>query len=256
MARDERFAAVSLDLWSTSLIERPDETERLGEARRDFLREHFTTREGSRVSREQLERAERTVVGRIGADGRDPIEVDPFDLLARYAEALGARPTRPLPELGRAYSRIGFDQDIPRANPEAETLVARLEAHGIPVIAISDTARPEESWQEFLRARTRLRFRHIVTSCEVGRAKPDPAIFREATKRLGLSPGAIVHIGDRWDRDVQGALRAGFGAVLYTGLRTELEDDAGRDGGGEAAGRVGVPTFDRLDDPALWALLV
>jgi putative hydrolase of the HAD superfamily len=58
----------------------------------------------------------------------------------------------------------------------------------------------------------------VITSCEVGRAKPDPGIFLEAARRLDVAPSEVLHVGDRWELDVEGARRAGLGAALYRGL--------------------------------------
>ncbi|HET9184569.1 MAG TPA: HAD-IA family hydrolase [Solirubrobacterales bacterium] len=54
----------------------------------------------------------------------------------------------------------------------------------------------------------------IVSSAEVGEAKPQPAVFRRALERLGLEPAAALHVGDSWDLDVAGARAAGLEPVL------------------------------------------
>jgi HAD superfamily hydrolase (TIGR01549 family) len=56
-------------------------------------------------------------------------------------------------------------------------------------------------------------FAVIVVSGEVGLAKPDPAIFRFALDRLGVSPAKAWHIGDNLTTDVAGAQSAGLTAV-------------------------------------------
>ena len=54
----------------------------------------------------------------------------------------------------------------------------------------------------------------VVTSAEVGAAKPHPRVFERALQVAGASPGEAVHAGDRVDNDVEGALAAGLRAVL------------------------------------------
>ena len=58
--------------------------------------------------------------------------------------------------------------------------------------------------------------RHFVGSLsasELGVAKPDPRLFVEACRRLGLGPEAVLHVGDDLQRDVLGAHAAGMPAV-------------------------------------------
>ncbi|MCW5555864.1 MAG: HAD-IA family hydrolase [Verrucomicrobiae bacterium] len=56
-------------------------------------------------------------------------------------------------------------------------------------------------------------FEAILISCEVGAGKPAPAIFQEAVRRMGVPAGAILHVGDSMEADVQGARAAGLSAV-------------------------------------------
>ena len=49
----------------------------------------------------------------------------------------------------------------------------------------------------------------VVTSAEVGVAKPDPLVFRRALAVAGVGPEAAVHVGDSPDNDVAGARAAG-----------------------------------------------
>lgn len=71
----------------------------------------------------------------------------------------------------------------------------------------------------------------VVTSSELGIAKPNPRIFRQTLDRLGVEPGAALHVGDAQLEDVEGAQAAGMEAVLLdrdrrgksTGARDLLE---------------------------------
>ncbi|HYZ16173.1 MAG TPA: HAD family hydrolase, partial [Candidatus Acidoferrum sp.] len=49
---------------------------------------------------------------------------------------------------------------------------------------------------------------------EVGMVKPDPELFRHACRVLGSEPSRTAMVGDRYDRDVRGALEAGLYTVL------------------------------------------
>src|SRR5579871_962875 len=55
-------------------------------------------------------------------------------------------------------------------------------------------------------------FDAIFLSDEVGMVKPDPLLFAHACRTLGGAPAHAAMVGDRYDRDIRGALEAG----LYT----------------------------------------
>ncbi len=62
----------------------------------------------------------------------------------------------------------------------------------------------------------------IVYSHEVGLAKPDPAIYALAARRLGVQPGEIVFLDDV-QANVDGATAAGWHAVLHVDTPTSIE---------------------------------
>ena len=55
-------------------------------------------------------------------------------------------------------------------------------------------------------------FRFQLGAREFGSAKPDPAIFLETCRRLGIEPHEVLHVGDHPEMDVGGAMRAGLRA--------------------------------------------
>jgi len=54
----------------------------------------------------------------------------------------------------------------------------------------------------------------VVTSAEVGAAKPSPRVFVRALAIAGVEPGDALHVGDKVDNDVEGAAAAGIRGVL------------------------------------------
>ena len=55
----------------------------------------------------------------------------------------------------------------------------------------------------------------LVTSEEVGVAKPDPRIFRVALERLECDPYEAVMIGDAWVQDIVGATGVGIRSLWF-----------------------------------------
>jgi putative hydrolase of the HAD superfamily len=64
----------------------------------------------------------------------------------------------------------------------------------------------------------------VVTSAEVGAAKPEGRVFERALTVAGAEPGEALHAGDKVDNDVEGAAAAGIRAVL---VQREGEPPAG-----------------------------
>lgn len=91
----------------------------------------------------------------------------------------------------------------------------------------------------------------VLTSEELGVAKPDAAVFRLACERLGLVPHEVLHVGDDHPLDVVAARAAGLSAVhldrghgsgplprdvivSLADLPAVLDDLGRRDGGGSS----------------------
>lgn len=99
--------------------------------------------------------------------------------------------------------------DAWRVTPGLRTRLRALHARGMRTALISN-------WD------TRLRplleqldldlLRPWIISAEVGLEKPDPRIFLLACERLGALPRRTLHLGDRTDADLEGAISAGLHA--------------------------------------------
>lgn len=66
-------------------------------------------------------------------------------------------------------------------------------------------------------------FQGALSAGELGAAKPDPRIFGEACRRIGLASTQILHVGDDLQMDVLGAHAAGLQAAW---VRRGLGDEA------------------------------
>ena len=63
----------------------------------------------------------------------------------------------------------------------------------------------------------------IVYSHEVGVAKPDPAAYALATRRLGVEPGEVVFLDDV-EANVEAARAYGWHAVLHVATTTSIRE--------------------------------
>lgn len=66
---------------------------------------------------------------------------------------------------------------------------------------------------------------HIFVSEDVGIAKPDVRIFREAAGSLQLNPEETYYVGDSYENDVTGARRAGWHSIWFNRRHHVLTED-------------------------------
>jgi putative hydrolase of the HAD superfamily len=107
-------------------------------------------------------------------------------------------------------------------------LLESLRAAGLKVALVSNAVDPP--WllhRDLERMGIAQRVDFAVFSSEVGRRKPDPAIFRAALERLDVAPGEALHVGDRLYEDVLGASRLGIRTVQALWFRADEHPDGG-----------------------------
>ena len=63
-------------------------------------------------------------------------------------------------------------------------------------------------------------FDAVFLSDEVGMVKPDPLLFAHACRQLGGAPARSAMVGDRYDRDIAGAMKAGL-YTIWLNVRNE-----------------------------------
>jgi len=110
-------------------------------------------------------------------------------------------------------------QEQPRHNlwrrpiPGMIELVRELKRAGTPLAIISNSeGHLAELVDELGWAAD---FDVVVDSGRIGIDKPDPRIFAHACAALGVSATELLHVGDAWEADVQGALGASASAVWF-----------------------------------------
>ncbi len=94
-------------------------------------------------------------------------------------------------------------------------LCRALRAAGVPVGVVSNSeGRLAELVDEMGWSAD---FAVIADSGRLGVEKPDAFIFHWAAERLGVAAPRIVHVGDSWGADIEGALGAGMRAIWFRG---------------------------------------
>ncbi|MBM0258551.1 HAD family hydrolase [Micromonospora sp. 4G55] len=134
------------------------------------------------------------------------------------ASRLGGTPTEEQVRRAGDHRRALARRVLDEVSTATLDVLDALRDGGHPLALISNaTADAAEAWPQSRLAR---RFDVAIFSCDVGLAKPDPAIYRAATERLGVAPAQCVFIGDGADGELAGAA-----AVGMTVFRTTEHND-------------------------------
>ncbi|MGC4757854.1 HAD family hydrolase [Micromonospora trifolii] len=134
------------------------------------------------------------------------------------AGRLGGTPTDEQVTRAGGHRRALARRVLGTASTATLDVLDALRDDGRPLALISNaTSETAEAWPHSPLAR---RFDVAVFSCEVGLAKPSPAIYRIAAERLGVAPAECVFIGDGADGELAGAA-----AVGMTVFRTTEHND-------------------------------
>jgi putative hydrolase of the HAD superfamily len=104
---------------------------------------------------------------------------------------------------------------FPGATDLLRSLRARGKKLGLVTNGLSETHR-----EKIALLRLGEFFDAVFLSDEVGMVKPDPLLFAHACRTLGSSPARSAMVGDRYDRDISGALEAGLFTV-WLNVRNE-----------------------------------
>ena len=137
-----------------------------------------------------------------------------YYLLPDYpAEVIGPNAAR--------LTRLWRDHDGRRVVHEGtlETL-RELKARGYKLGIIANTVTETEIPDWMCRDGVADCFKTVILSSKVRLRKPDPAIYQLAARCIGSKPENCAYVGDNPVRDVEGAVNAGFGAMI-------LFEDAG-----------------------------
>lgn len=214
--------AVTFDFWNTLMWEEPGS---LREKRLEVWGESLPPL-GVDVPPALLERAHdaahQEYVGRWTAGRQFRVE----DAVAHMLELLDGDLDDAVREaLVEGFSEAGRRAAVQPSDGVRDCLEA-LKADGVRLGIICDIGlTPSSVVRELLGRHDLLElFDGTSFSDEVGRYKPDPAIFEHALASVGgVAPERAAHVGDRLRTDVGGALAFGMTAVRYNGV---YEDDA------------------------------
>jgi putative hydrolase of the HAD superfamily len=196
MPSAETLDAVTVDAMGT-LVELDAPVERLGEA----LADRGVTTDGQRVAAAFATEVDYYLANKLTA--RDPETLAALRLECSRVFLEAAESDVDPAEFAPAF----VDAMVYTPLEGAVEALRQLRASGLALACVSD-------WDVGLRSQLAAigidhLFDLVLTSAEVGAAKPAPALFTEALARLGVAPTRALHVGDN-EADRNGAAAAGL----------------------------------------------
>ncbi|HEX6839206.1 MAG TPA: HAD family hydrolase, partial [Polyangia bacterium] len=206
----ESFDGVILDLFGT-LVELPPP-----EARRallDGLELSPDSELGRMVAAGAVLAPLMAALGVAYEHGRRLLQTRRFPSIAAAAHALGAAAggATAAALVSRYERHLAPWYAAYQLAPGAAALLDALVAAGVPIAILSNA----DSFSAGVVSALGLdRYaKAVLLSCDLGLEKPAAGAFQRAFDALGVDASGAIVIGDGWRSDVEGAVRAGAGAV-------------------------------------------
>jgi len=124
-------------------------------------------------------------------------------------------PAEAIAPLSSKLTRLWRDCDgrrVPREDARDTIIELSKRGYLLGIIAntITETEIPDYLETDGLSAY----FKTVILSSKVGIRKPNPEIYWEAARRIGVEPVKCVYVGDNPVRDVEGTRAAGYGMFI------------------------------------------
>jgi FMN phosphatase YigB (HAD superfamily) len=124
-------------------------------------------------------------------------------------------PVEMIAPLSGKLTRLWRDRDgrrVPR--PDVKSTILELDRRGYILGIIANTITETEipDWMESDGLTNY--FKAVVLSSKVALRKPNPEIYWEAARRVGVDPCKCAYVGDNPVRDVEGTQAAGYGMMI------------------------------------------
>ncbi len=124
-------------------------------------------------------------------------------------------PAEKIAPLSGKLTRLWRDSDgrrVPREDVKETVIELSKRGYLLGIIAntITETEIPDYLETDGLTSY----FKTVVLSSKVGIRKPNPEIYWEAARRIGVEPAKCVYVGDNPVRDVEGTRLAGYGMFI------------------------------------------
>jgi len=125
-------------------------------------------------------------------------------------------PEEKIAPLSGKLTRLWRDSDGRRVPREGSSqVVVELSRRGYLIGIIANTITETEIPDYIVAENLTPYFKTVILSSKLGIRKPNPEIYWEAARRIGVEPSHCVYVGDNLMRDMEGAVAAGYGMFIH-----------------------------------------
>lgn len=136
-----------------------------------------------------------------------PAQAHDLSWLRRHSIALALAQSGEDPALAEPAFELFFEErQKVEPFPEVPAALSELAAR-VPVLALTNGN------ADVARTGLGAHFAGVLTARDFGCGKPAPAFFLAACAQLGCAPAQVLHVGDDWALDIEGAHHAGLPSV-------------------------------------------
>jgi putative hydrolase of the HAD superfamily len=124
-------------------------------------------------------------------------------------------PSEKVAPLAGRLTRLWRDKDGRRIPPpDVISTIQELDSRGYVLGILANTITETEIPDWLTQDHIAHYFKTVVLSSKLGIKKPNPEIYWEAARRVGVEPKYCAYVGDNPKRDVVGTRKAGFGMII------------------------------------------
>jgi putative hydrolase of the HAD superfamily len=212
--------AIAFDLWETLITDTPELSRQQERLRLERMEQLLAAR-GFAAEAERIEDAYRRLWHRCQElYWSSDVDIPCRRQIEHFLEGLeldaATFSETELTELEHAYASAALDV-LPKTVEGARETLAEIRGRGLRVGLISNTGRtPGSVLRDVLSALGVAEYIDtMVFSNEHGACKPQPSIFEELRRGLGVAYDEIVFVGDNLYVDVHGAQRTGMRGIHF-----------------------------------------
>ena len=212
------ISCITFDLWNTLILDKPEFGENRAKLRIEGIK-HTLFSIGEMFSENTLQEAYSQCIDACNKNrlhGKDisfDMQIEIF--IKKIDPSLLSRLTdKDFSEILSSYLNP-FYLYPPPVHPKASKVLAKLKSDGYKLGLISNTAMtPGTTFRKYMDNHQILHYFDVLTfSDEVKLAKPSHKIFDITLSKLSANPESTIHIGDDFDNDVVGGLKAGLKVI-------------------------------------------